>query len=92
MKIVDLVTPSRGNDANASAMVASGGAMITSPLQSQSVTAINDLGGSTKEMVDVDFSPKVSPLRRHEADHQMQMTPMGDEQHAIVAANSALLL
>ena len=28
--------------------------------------------------MDVDFSPKVSPLRKHEADHQ---TPMGGDSH-----------
>ena len=69
MKVVDLVTPSRGDGANIAGM-------ITSPMQSQSLAAINDLGGG-KDIVDGDFSPQVSPLRKHEAD---QPTPLPGEQ------------
>ena len=78
MKIVDLVTPSRADGTNIAGM-------LTSPMQSQSLAAINDLGGG-QEMVDADFSPQVSPLRKHEAD---QPTPLTGEQ-ALVQQQSDL--
>ena len=69
MKIVDLVTPSRGNEGS----VATG--MVSSPLQSQSLAAINDLNNEAIAIADGDYSPKMSPLRRHEVDQ----TPLGDQ-------------
>ena len=57
MKFVELVTPQRTNEATG---------MLTSPMQSQSQTAINETGSNG--MADVDISPKISPMRRHEAD------------------------